>query len=101
MLQILCLQLDRVAPARLGHDSGGVVAPNHISGNICRSLGVGGAMTIRSFGDGGFDPGAIAAMSEALEAAVKELEGTGEPEVVRERIATRIIAAAKLGERNP
>jgi hypothetical protein len=59
-------------------------------------------MSIRSFVEpGGFDPEAIATMCEALEAALKELQGTGELEVVRERIATRIIAAAKLGERNP
>ena len=59
-------------------------------------------MVIRSFAElGGFDPEAIAAMSEALEAALKRLQGTGELEVLRERIATRIIAAAKLGERNP
>jgi hypothetical protein len=50
---------------------------------------------------GGFEPETIAAMSEALEAAFKELQDTGEPDVVRERIATRIIAAAKLGERDP
>jgi hypothetical protein len=65
-------------------------------------LRVGAAMPIRSFVEpGAFDPEAIAAMSEALEAAVKELQGTGEPEVVRERIATRIIGAARLGERDP
>jgi hypothetical protein len=59
-------------------------------------------MPIRSFVEpGAFDPEAIGAMSEALEAALKELKDTGEPEVVRERIATRIIAAAKLGERDP
>jgi hypothetical protein len=58
---------------------------------------VGVAMPIRSFVEpGAFDPEAIAEMSEALEAALKELQGTGEPDVVRERIATRIIAAAKL-----
>jgi hypothetical protein len=64
--------------------------------------GVGAAMPIRSFVEpGAFDPEAIAAMSEALEAALKKLPDTGAPEVVRERIATRIIAAAKLGERDP
>jgi hypothetical protein len=69
---------------------------------VACSLGLARAMPIRSFVEpGAFDPEAIAAMSEALEAAVKELQGTGEPEVVRERIATRIIAAAKLGERDP
>jgi hypothetical protein len=50
---------------------------------------------------GAFGPEAIMEMSEALEAAHKELQGTGEPDVVRERIATRIIAAARLGERDP
>ena len=59
-------------------------------------------MPIRDFTQrGAFDPEAIEAMSEALEAALKALQGTGEPEVVRERVATRIIAAAKLGERDP
>jgi hypothetical protein len=82
-----------------------IVAPNQFLGNVCRLRSTGvraAAMAIRPFGEpGAFDPEAIAAMSEALEAALKELQGTGEPEVVRERIATRIIAAAKLGERNP
>jgi hypothetical protein len=40
-------------------------------------------------------------MSEAFEAALKELHDTGQPNVVREVIAGRIIAAAKLGERDP
>jgi hypothetical protein len=56
-------------------------------------------MPMRSFG--GFDPEAIAEMTEALDAAFEELQDTGEPDVVRERIANRIIAAAKLGERDP
>jgi hypothetical protein len=70
----------------------------------CFAAACGGlaAMPIRSFIEpGGFEPETIAAMSEALEAAFKELQDTGEPDVVRERIATRIIAAAKLGERDP
>jgi hypothetical protein len=62
----------------------------------------GAAMPSRSCVEpGAFDPEAIAAMSEALEAALKQLQGAGKPEVVRERIATRIIAAAKLGQRDP
>jgi hypothetical protein len=69
----------------------------------CGLLGDGQAvMAIRSFVEpGAFDPEAIAAMSEALEAALKKLGDTGQPEVVREIIAGRIIAAAKLGERDP
>jgi hypothetical protein len=44
---------------------------------------------------------ACAAMSEAYEAALKELHDTGQPQIVLETIAERIIAAAKLGERDP
>jgi hypothetical protein len=50
---------------------------------------------------GVFGPEAIAGMTAALDAAFEELQDTGEPEVVREIIATRIIAAAKFGERDP
>ena len=43
-----------------------------------------------------------AATSEALEAACKELgDDIGQPGVARVVIAERIIAAAKLGERDP
>jgi hypothetical protein len=48
-----------------------------------------------------FEPELIAAMSEALEAACKEVQDGGRPEVVREAIAIRIIAAARAGERDP
>jgi len=52
--------------------------------------------------DGAFGPEVIAAMSEALEAACKELgDDIDQSEVAREVIARRIIAAAKLGERDP
>jgi len=50
---------------------------------------------------GAFDPEAIAAMSEAFEVALKEIQDTGQPDVVREIIAQRIIQAARLGERDP
>ncbi len=61
-----------------------------------------GAMPFRSFiGPGAFGPEALAAMSEAFEAAFKALQDTGRPNVVPEAIAGRIIAAAKLGERDP
>ena len=50
---------------------------------------------------GAFEPELIAAMSEAFEAACKELQNTGRPQVSREAIATRIIAAARAGERDP
>jgi hypothetical protein len=56
-------------------------------------------MPMRSFGV--FDPEVITAMSEALDAAFEELRYTGHAEVVREIIAIRIIAARRLGERDP
>jgi hypothetical protein len=59
-------------------------------------------MPIRSFVEpGAFEPETLAEMAAALDAAYKELQGTGEPEVVRERIASRIIAATNFGERDP
>jgi hypothetical protein len=65
-------------------------------------LSAGAAMPIRSFiQPGAFEPEVIAAMSEVLEAALKELQDTGQPNVAPEVIAGRIIAAAKLGERDP
>jgi hypothetical protein len=57
-------------------------------------------MSIRSLiQPGAFEPEAIAVMSEAFEAAIKELQDTRD--VMREIIAGRIIAAATLGERDP
>ena len=60
-------------------------------------------MPIRSFIEtGAFDPEAIASMSEAFEAARKEIQGTGQlDEAKLEIIARRIMAAAILGERDP
>jgi hypothetical protein len=59
-------------------------------------------MPIRTFiQSGAFDPEAIAAMTEAFDAACEMLGDIQEPEVRREVIAGRIIAAARLGERDP
>jgi hypothetical protein len=59
-------------------------------------------MPIRSLiQPGAFDPEAIAAMGDALEAALKELQESGQPDVVREILAGQIIGAARLGERDP
>jgi hypothetical protein len=41
------------------------------------------------------------AMTEAHEGALKELHDTGQPQIVLEVIAERIVAAASLGERDP
>jgi hypothetical protein len=48
-----------------------------------------------------FEPELLATMSQALEAACKELQDAGRFDVVREAIAVRIIAAARAGERDP
>jgi hypothetical protein len=40
-------------------------------------------------------------MSKVLDAACEKLGDTDQPEVAREVIAGRIIAAAKFGERDP
>jgi hypothetical protein len=59
------------------------------------------AMPIRSsISPGAFEPEAIAAMTEAFEAAC-DLHDAGQHEVVREVIARRIIIAARFGERDP
>jgi hypothetical protein len=59
-------------------------------------------MPTRSFMvPGAFEPEAVAAMSEAFEAACEVLQDASQPEAVREIIAKRIIAAATTGERDP
>jgi hypothetical protein len=59
-------------------------------------------MLSRSFiGSGAFGPEQLAAMSEALEAACKELRDAGQRDVVREIVARRIITAARFGELDP
>jgi len=54
---------------------------------------------------GAFGPEETAAMGDALDAALKALQDTGQSDVrsdmVREIIAGRIIGAARLGERDP
>jgi hypothetical protein len=47
-----------------------------------------------------FDDAATKAMGEAFDAACKLLDDTGQPEVVHEVMAKRIIDAARAGERN-
>jgi hypothetical protein len=59
-------------------------------------------MSIHSFAKpGAFEPETIALMSEAFDAACQELQDTGQPQIVLEVIAERIIAAASVGERDP
>lgn len=48
-----------------------------------------------------FDDYATGVMGEAFDSARKELHDTGQPEIVYEVIARRIIDEAKKGERDP
>jgi cytochrome P450 len=58
-------------------------------------------MRRRSFDPGAFEPEVIAAMSDALEAALDELPDSRQRAEMAAAIALRIIAVAKLGERDP
>jgi hypothetical protein len=48
-----------------------------------------------------FDPELIAALIAVYDRAVASLHDNGQPEIVREAMAGRIIEAAKKGERDP
>jgi hypothetical protein len=48
-----------------------------------------------------FDDGATRLMGEATDAACEDLRDTGQPALVREITAKRIIEAARKGERDP
>jgi hypothetical protein len=59
-------------------------------------------MPIRTFlQPGAFDSETTAAMGEAFDAACEKLGDNGDPQMTREVIANRIVAAARLGERDP
>jgi|HubBroStandDraft_1064217.scaffolds.fasta_scaffold103084_2 hypothetical protein len=49
---------------------------------------------------GVFDDATTRIMGEAFDAACKELHDTGQPAVVQEIMAKRIVAAARRGERD-
>ena len=49
---------------------------------------------------GAFDDASLRVMGQAFDAACKELRDDGQPLIVQEVIALRIIAAAHKGERN-
>ncbi len=51
--------------------------------------------------DGSFDPDTTRAMGEAFDKARKLLHDRGQPVMVQEVIAKRIIEIARTGERNP
>ncbi len=47
-----------------------------------------------------FDPDTVKALCDAYEKARKSLHDTGQPSIVREVIAARLISLAKQGERD-
>jgi len=53
------------------------------------------------FHETALDPEMAAILSRAFEIARKSLHDTGQPHMVQQIIAERIIAAAKQGERDP
>jgi hypothetical protein len=59
------------------------------------------ATVVALFQNTGFDPETIEIMARAYEKARKSLHDKGQPSVVQEVIAGRIIAAASTGERDP
>jgi len=50
---------------------------------------------------GAFDPETMRLLGQAFESVCAQLHDTGQPLIVREVIAKRIIEAAKRGERDP
>ena len=59
-------------------------------------------MSIRSLvAPGEFDPEALEVMVKAFDAAYKALDDSGQPKIVLEIIAERIVEAASRGERDP
>jgi len=56
---------------------------------------------LRFFQDGAFDPDITSAMGEAFERACKSLHDMGQPDIVKEIIAKRIVEVARTGERDP
>jgi hypothetical protein len=58
-------------------------------------------MPIDLLEQGVFEPEALVAMGDAFGTACKELHVAREPEVVRQLIAERIVAAARRGELDP
>ena len=89
----------RMARWSYGSDRGQFYDKQHSQQYYRAMLGVGcgAVMPTHSFMQpGAFEPEAIAAMSEAFDAACES-----QREAMRETIARRIIAAARFGERDP
>jgi hypothetical protein len=55
----------------------------------------------RLFEDAAFAPDVTRIMREAFEMACRSLHDTGQPEIVREVLARRIVELTRQGERDP
>jgi hypothetical protein len=53
------------------------------------------------FKDAAFDPGTTETMGRAFEQACTALQDSGQPDLVKEVIAKRIVQVAEPGERDP
>jgi hypothetical protein len=53
------------------------------------------------FQEAAFEPAVTAILSEAFERARRSLHDSGQPEIVHEVLAKRIIEIARAGERDP
>jgi hypothetical protein len=56
---------------------------------------------VELFRDAAFDPEAVVVLCVAFDKLRKKLHDTGQPPVVQEVIARRLIACAQRGERDP
>jgi hypothetical protein len=59
------------------------------------------ATNLPFFDDVYFEPDATEAMGAAFEKACRSINGTGQPDIIREIIAKGIIDLARNGERDP
>ena len=58
-------------------------------------------MSVNLFEEAPFGPDVIQILSEAFDRACKALRDTGQPDIIKEVLAGRIIAAAHRGMRDP
>jgi hypothetical protein len=77
--------------------------PTQPRGNSCgvHQVGVNVTLIDEFIANTTYDPETIGAMSRAYESVLKQLRDRGQPKIVREIIAKRIIELAAIGEREP
>ena len=58
-------------------------------------------MSANLFKDAPFGPDVVRVLSEAFDRACRALQDTGQPDIIKEVLVSRIIAAAQKGIRDP